>query len=102
MAYFDSEKNKALWNTRMAALRQERDRRERDGYKPQNRRNPAVESLNTEATREPGVRIITFDELVRKVEGQRRQERIYERAIAIEKRMQRERQMQSGAVAAAR
>lgn len=34
MAYFDSAKNRAMWNRELAELRQEKERRAREGYKP--------------------------------------------------------------------
>ena len=35
MGYFDSAKNKALWEKELSSLRGERDRRKIEGYKPQ-------------------------------------------------------------------
>ena len=35
MAFFDSPKNRAIWNRELGALREERERRAREGYKPQ-------------------------------------------------------------------
>ena len=35
MNYFDSAKNKALWEKELSSLRGERDRRKIEGYKPQ-------------------------------------------------------------------
>ena len=35
MNYFDSAKNKALWEKELSSLRGERDRRKAEGYKPQ-------------------------------------------------------------------
>ena len=37
MAYFDSEKNKAMWAKRLSMLEQERDRRKAEGYRPMDR-----------------------------------------------------------------
>ena len=37
MAYFDSPKNRAMWERRMAGLRQEKERRKEMGYEPQQR-----------------------------------------------------------------
>lgn len=34
MAYFDSAKNRAMWNRELAELRQEKERRAIEGYKP--------------------------------------------------------------------
>ncbi len=63
MAYFDSEKNKALWEKRMAGLRSERDRRKLEGYKP----NMVGDDTVTEASgKNPNVRVITLKELMAK------------------------------------
>ena len=79
MAYFDSEKNRAMWQKRLATLEKERDRRRQNGYRPtaaartasvQNQASVAGMSENR-----PGVRIISFDELVAK-EERRHMERI--------------------------
>ena len=35
MAYFDSPKNRAMWERRMVGLRQEKERRRETGYAPQ-------------------------------------------------------------------
>ena len=37
MAYFDSPKNRAMWERRMTGLRQEKERRKETGYAPQQR-----------------------------------------------------------------
>ena len=34
MAYFDSAKNRAMWNRELAELRQEKERRAIESYKP--------------------------------------------------------------------
>lgn len=34
MAYFDSAKNRALWLKELSSLREEKERREREGYSP--------------------------------------------------------------------
>lgn len=60
MAYFDSEKNKAMWERHLANLEAEKEKRKESGYKPSPLKAPkAVE-------KRPGVRVITFQELVRK------------------------------------
>lgn len=63
MAYFDSEKNKALWEKRMTTLRGERDRRKLEGYRPE-----AVMSYKEEdiSLKNPSVRVITLKELMAK------------------------------------
>ena len=61
MAYFDSEKNKAMWEKRMGTLRNERDRRKAEGYKP-----GTAEIVKEEAAAKPGVRVINLKELMAK------------------------------------
>ncbi len=63
MAYFDSEKNKALWEKRMVGLRGERDRRKLEGYKPDMAGDNAVMEA---AGKNPNVRVITLKELMAK------------------------------------
>ena len=65
MAYFDSEKNKAMWAKRLSMLEQERDRRKAEGYRPMDRNQAKAQDA---APVKEGVRIITFDELVAKEE----------------------------------
>lgn len=38
MAYFDSAKNRAMWQREMASLDRERERRAREGYSPDSRK----------------------------------------------------------------
>ena len=65
MAYFDSEKNKAMWAKRLSMLEQERDRRKATGYRPTDRKQVQE---NENAPVKEGVRIISFEELVAKEE----------------------------------
>ncbi len=67
MAYFDSEKNKAMWEKRLSMLEQERNRRKLEGYKPQEARKQAAQGAATEM--KPGVRIITYEQLIAKEEA---------------------------------
>lgn len=43
MAYFDSPKNRALWDRDLLGLRQERTRREANGFQPTDRLEPTQE-----------------------------------------------------------
>ena len=61
MAYFDSEKNKAMWERHLATLEAEKEKRKESGYKPS-----AAENTRNTIEKKPGVRVITFQELVRK------------------------------------
>jgi len=69
MAYFDSEKNKAMWEKRLSMLEQERDRRKREGYRPTERRKISSSENQAQADVKPGVRIITYEQLVAKEEA---------------------------------
>lgn len=60
MSYFDSNKNKALWEKEMTYLRQEKQRRQVEGFKPGN----TAEAVKTSAAR-PGRRRINLAELER-------------------------------------
>ena len=79
MAYFDSEKNRAMWQKRLQTLEKERDRRRQNGYKPTEMRRSGSSqnqaSMAGMSETRPGVRIISFDELVAK-EERRHMERI--------------------------
>ena len=77
MAYFDSEKNKAMWQRRLAGLEQERERRVREGYKPGTQRSEAKVTDIRQVR--AGVRIITFDELVRKEQAKHQATRTMQR-----------------------
>ena len=57
MNYFDSAKNKALWEKELSSLRGERDRRKIEGYKPQREKAAEKEEKN------PYRRRITLKEL---------------------------------------
>ena len=77
MAYFDSEKNRAMWQKRLATLEKERDRRKMNGYRPNDRREAET----------PGVRTITFEQLVAK-EEQRHKEHVRLARAARQREMQ--------------
>lgn len=60
MAYFDSPKNKAMWEKEIARMETERERRKENGYK--------VEADDVKKSEDrPLVRLISFEELGRKV-----------------------------------
>ena len=66
MAYFDSPKNKALWDKELESLDAERERRKAEGYKPQ--RNGAQAGSGAKGTAldgrdNPRVRRITLKQL---------------------------------------
>lgn len=90
MAYFDSEKNRAMWQKRLATLEKERDRRKMNGYRPSDRR-AAQEALRGAEAETPGVRTITFEQLVAKEEARHKEHVRLARAAR-----QREMQLQSG------
>lgn len=72
MAYFDSEKNRAMWDKRMSSLKEERERRRETGYKPGAEVKEASESA---AKVKPGVRVITLEELIAKETAKHNAER---------------------------
>ena len=71
MAYFDSEKNKAIWERRLSELGREKARRAENGYKPQPGRT-LQSAAQSEAVIRPKVRIITFEQLVEKEQAKHR------------------------------
>ena len=62
MSYFDSPKNKALWNRELEELRLERERRAKTGYAPT--RDAAVKSSDGDMRENPSRRLIDFEELL--------------------------------------
>ena len=58
MNYFDSAKNKALWEKELSSLRGERDRRKIEGYKPQKEKE-----VEKSTEKNPYRRKITLKEL---------------------------------------
>ena len=85
MAYFDSEKNRAMWQKRLATLEKERDRRKMNGYRPNDRR--AADASRSLEAATPGVRTITFEQLVAK-EEQRHKEHVRLARAARQREMQ--------------
>jgi len=71
MAYFDSEKNKAMWEKRLMELGREKNRRAETGYKPQSDESRAA-LIENSMTQRPMVRIITFEQLVEKEQRKHR------------------------------
>lgn len=68
MAYFDSPKNRAIWNKELQALRAERERRAKNGFKPTEKRETmAVQNEQQKQQRalRPGSRRINLEELER-------------------------------------
>lgn len=73
MAYFDSPKNKALWEKELVSLRQERQSRIDHGYEPHAKKNKEMD-----AGESPFRKKITFEELqkiVEETEGYRKVKR---------------------------
>ncbi len=89
MAYFDSPKNRALWEKELSSLDEERARREQEGFRP--RPAQAPESPDIRGIRmNPFVTVITLAEL----EEIERAARAKERAAATGPERQREGQME--------
>ena len=71
MAYFDSEKNKAIWEKRLTELGREKTRRAENGYKPRPNESLMAVSENS-IINIPMVRIITFEQLIEKEQRRHR------------------------------
>jgi hypothetical protein len=84
MAYFDSEKNKAIWQKHLASLDEERQRRKENGYKPEK----AKAVVADENSVRPGVRVINFEQLVAKEQARSKARK--EMARQRQREMQRE------------
>lgn len=85
MSYFDSPKNRAFWERRLSTLREERDRRSRTGYVPQ---QAAKEQVKAAAEENPFRTRITFAELEREEAERtsaRRAARRPERSLSAQK-----------------
>ena len=66
MAYFDSPKNRALWDKELEGLDAERERRKEEGYRPQQgKKDVGAEtgSVRDRSAGNPRVRRITLKEL---------------------------------------
>lgn len=65
MAYFDSPKNRAIWEKELASLRRERERRASEGY------TPDEEGALNKAEENPLRKRVTLEELERQESEQR-------------------------------
>lgn len=65
MAYFDSAKNRAMWNRELAQLRQEKAERAANGYKPVEKETAAAKSKAAVTEDNPRRRRINLAELER-------------------------------------
>lgn len=84
MAYFDSAKNRAAWNRELDQLRQERARREKEGYVP---------GAETREALNPHRHRVTYAQLLEQEYGASR-----ERRNQFSRAMQQKRQKQKEAV----
>lgn len=64
MGYFDSPKNRAMWNRELAELRREKERRAAEGYHPQKREENEMQKAEAKETN-PNRRRINLAELER-------------------------------------
>lgn len=87
MAYFDSEKNRAMWDKRMSALRDEREKRRESGYKPG---TELKEAAGDTSAVKPGVKVITLKELIAKETAKHNAERDAQKQHVRSKDMARE------------
>lgn len=65
MAYFDSPKNKALWDKEIARLETERERRRQNGFKPVDNTLEDEGEKSFGGKQSAKVRLITLEELER-------------------------------------
>ncbi len=72
MGYFDSPKNKALWERELESLDAERMRRKEEGYKPHQQKAFSNVKNSEKATGNPKVRKITL-QMLEEIEKQARQ-----------------------------
>ncbi|MDO4294717.1 MAG: hypothetical protein Q4D90_00980 [bacterium] len=81
MAYFDSSKNRALWKRELDALREERERRQREGY------TPDAQNVRTAKTAEnPFRKKISFAELVEQEVEASKTEKSRQREAQVQRR----------------
>ncbi len=59
MAYFDSPKNRAIWNKELEGLKAERARREENGFKPE----ANVKAVSENVNERPGRKRINLEQL---------------------------------------
>ena len=72
MGYFDSPKNKALWEKELESLDAERRRRKEEGYKPHQQKMTSAGKSLEKAAGNPKVRQITL-KMLEEIERQARQ-----------------------------
>lgn len=91
MAYFDSAKNRAMWERTLAGLREEKERRAATGYAPQNLDDKAKEAANPFRRR---ITLAQLEEIEREASGVRRVRRPT-RQRQMENRMEMEIEMEA-------
>lgn len=69
MAYFDSPKNRAMWDKRMTVLRAERKRRESEGYKPQQKSEAPEMEFSMENPLRRQLTVKELEEIVAMIKG---------------------------------
>ncbi|MDO4265438.1 MAG: hypothetical protein Q4C63_03110 [Eubacteriales bacterium] len=65
MAYFDSPKNRAIWERRLSELRQEREYRRETGFRPVERSEAPVQTEDTPFRRRISLQELEKQELAR-------------------------------------
>lgn len=73
MAFFDSPKNRAIWERRLSALREEKEERRKNGFAPTDRENQTEDQKDGQFRRRITLRQLEEKELAK--EGVRRVKR---------------------------
>ncbi len=94
MAYFDSPKNRAMWERTLSGLREERERRKATGYAPQS--GEAKQEVQTNPFRRQ-INLAQLEEIEREASGIRRVRRpVRQVQKSMEPSMEREAVTQRG------
>ena len=111
LAYFDSPKNRALWDKELESLDAERERRKEEGYRPKQAGRSAGSAAKTAGGRDryadnPKVRRITLKELEeierrasgRDVSGEKANERRRAKQAAMRRQKEKEQQAEQSVI----
>lgn len=95
MSFFDSPKNRAIWEREMRTLHAEKERRAMEGYKPEESLRREPQSMNTG---NPFRKKISFQELVRQEELEKGAKKRNFRVKSFARVSEPEKQMQKGSM----
>ncbi len=86
MAYFDSPKNRAMWERKMAGLREEKQRRKENGYTPEKKEQKRADEAENPFRKKIGLE--RLEQMERESSGIRRVKRpVRNRAVQQEKEL---------------